>query len=113
MSDELSIYLIVALNVFVQLMLIRSLRFPPGGKRKYYLLAIAIPVAVMLAMRLLIVAGAIHSRVADQSAAERILTSAAGIILMAAPWCVTTFAIVDRKRRAWIKKLREETEEPV
>ena len=113
MSDELFIYLIVALNVFVQLMLIHSLRFPPGGRKKYYLLAIGIPVAIMLFMRLLIVAGAIHGRVADQSSIEKIVTSVFGVALMAAPWLVTIAAIVERKRRDWIKKLRAESEEPI
>jgi hypothetical protein len=113
MSDEVFIYLIVALNIFVQLMLINRLRFPPDGRRKYYLLAVAIPVAIMLSMRLLIVAGAIPRRVADQSAIEQFTTNAAGVILMAAPWLVTLFAIVDRKRRAWVKKLRSESDEPL
>ena len=111
MSDEVFIYLIVALNIFVQLMLIHSLRFPPGERRKYYLFAIAIPVAIMLSMRLLIVAGIIHRRVADQSAIEQFMTNAASAILMAAPWLVTLFAVVDRKRRAWVRKLRAESDE--
>ena len=113
MSDEGFIYLILALNIVVQLMLIRSLRFPPGGRRKYYLLAVAIPLAIMLSMRLFIAAGAIHSRVADQSTVAQLVTSAAGVLLMASPWLVTMFAIVDKKRSAWIKKLRAETEEPI
>lgn len=109
MSDELSIYLIVALNIGVQLMLIRSLRFPPGGKKKYYLFAVGIPVAIMLSMRLLIAAGLIHNRVVDQSTVEHIFTSTAAIVLMASPWFVTLFAVVDPERRAWVKKLREES----
>jgi hypothetical protein len=113
MSDEVFIYLIVALNILVQLMLIRSLNFPPGERRKYYLLAVAIPVAMMLSMRLLIVAGLIHRRVADQSAIEQFMTNVASAMLMAAPWLVTLFAIVDRKRRAWVKKLRAESDEPL
>lgn len=113
MSDEGFIYLIVVLNILVQLMLIHSLRFPPGGRRKYYLLATVIPVAIMLSMRLLIAAGAINSRVAEQSAVEHFVTSAAGVLLMAAPWLVTLFAIVDKRRRAWVKKLRAESDEPV
>jgi hypothetical protein len=113
MTDELSIYVIVALNIFVQLMLIHSLRFPPGGRRKYYRLAVAIPVATIVSMRLLILAGLLHARVADQSAIERFVTGAASIILMAAPWVVTALAIVNRERRAWIRKLRAESDEPV
>lgn len=113
MSDEAFIYVIVALNILVQLMLIHSLRFPPGGRRKYYFLAAGIPIAIMLLMRLLIVLGAIQNRVADQSVVEQLVTSTAGVVLMAAPWLVTLFAIVDKQRSAWIKKLRAETEEPV
>ena len=113
MPDELFIYVVVALNILVQLMLIHSLRFPPGSRRKYYFLAVGIPIAIMLSMRLLIVAGAIQNRVADQSTIEQLVTSAAGVILMAAPWLVTMFAIVDKKRSAWIKKLRAESGEPV
>ena len=113
MSDGLSVYLIVGLNISVQLMLIRSLRFPPGGKRKYYLLALAIPIAIMLAMRLLVASGVMHGRVAEQSLLAQLLTQTAGVVLMASPWLVTAFAIVDRHRREWIKKLRAETDEPV
>ena len=71
MPDELFIYVVVALNILVQLMLIHSFRFPPGGRRKYYFLAVGIPIAIMLSMRLLIVAGAIQNRVADQSTIEQ------------------------------------------
>jgi hypothetical protein len=113
MSDDLFIYVVVVLNILVQLMLIRSLRFPPGGRRKYYLLAICIPIAIMLSMRILILTGAITARVASQSVIEQLITSAAGVLLMASPWLVTMFAIVDKQRSAWIKKLRTETEEPV
>jgi hypothetical protein len=113
MSDEVFIYLIVVLNILVQIMLIHSLRFPPGGRRNYYLCAVAIPVFVMGSTRLLIASGAIHSRVADQSMIEHLFTGAASILLMAGPWFVTLFAILDRRRRAWVKKLRAESDEPV
>ena len=113
MPDGLLVYLIVGLNIVVQLTLIHSLRFPPDGRQKYYLLAVGIPVAIMLTMRLLIFAGAIRSRVADQSTAAQLVTNTAGVLLMASPWLVTMFAIVDKKRSAWIKKLRAETEEPI
>jgi hypothetical protein len=106
MSDQVFIYLIVALNTIVQLMLIRSLNFPPGRKRKYYLFAIAIPVLVMLSMRLLIAGGMIHGRVADQSAIEQHITAAASILLMAGPWLVTLAAILDKQRKGWVIKSR-------
>jgi hypothetical protein len=104
MPDQTLIYLIVALNTWVQLMLIRSLNFPAGGKRKYYLIAVAIPVLVMLSTRLLIAAGMIHGRVADQSALEQYLTTAASILLLAGPWLVTLTAIFDKQRKGWTVK---------
>jgi hypothetical protein len=104
MSDPVFIYLIVALNTFVQLILIRSLNFPAGGKRKYYVFAIAIPVLIMLSTRLLIAVGMIHSRVADQSAIEQFITTAASILLMAGPWLSTLAAILDKQRKGWVIK---------
>ena len=104
MSDQVFIYLIVALNTLVQLILIRSLNFPDGGKRKYYVFAVAIPVLVMLSTRLLIAVGMIHSRVADQSAIEQFITTAASILLMAGPWLATLAAILDKQRKGWVIK---------
>ncbi len=109
MPDQAFIYLIVALNTCVQLMLIRSLNFPVGGKRKYHLIAVAIPVLVMLSARLLIAVGMIHSRVADQSAIEQHITTAASILLMAGPWLVTLAAIFDKQRKGWIIKRERES----
>ncbi len=106
MSDQVFIYLIVALNTLVQLMLIGRLIFPAGGKRKYYLFAVAIPVLVMLSMRLLIAVGIIHGRVADQSAIEQHFTTAASILLMAGPWLVTLVAILDKQRKGCVNKTR-------
>jgi hypothetical protein len=106
MSDHVVIYLIVALNTFVQLLLIGRLNFPASGKRKYYLFAVAIPVIVMLSTRLLIAVGMIHNRVADQSAIEQYVTTAAGILLMAGPWLVTLAAILDKQRKGWVIKTR-------
>ena len=112
MSDQIFIYLIVALNTAVQLMLIGRLNFPAGGKRKYYLFAVAIPLLVMLSMRLLIAAGMIHARVADQSAIEQRITSATSILLMAGPWLVTLAAIFDKRRKGWVTGKRTELKEP-
>ena len=102
MPDQVFIYLIVALNTLVQLILIRSLNFPDGGKRKYYLLAGAIPVLVMLSMRLLVAGGVIHGRVAEQSAIEQYITAAASILIMAGPWISTLAAILDKRRKGWL-----------
>ncbi|MGZ5091281.1 MAG: hypothetical protein ACXWCY_15070 [Burkholderiales bacterium] len=109
MSDQVFIYLIVALNTLVQLMLIGRLNFPAGGKRKYYVFAVAIPVLVMLSTRLLITGGMIHNRVADQSAIEQHVTTAASVLLMAGPWLVTLAAILDKQRKGWLVKTRRRT----
>ena len=101
MSDLLLIHLIVALNVLVQLMLIARLKFPTGGKRKYYALAIAIPVFVLVSMRLLTASGTMHSRVADQSTVEHYITAAASVVLIAGPWLATLAAILDKTRSGW------------
>ncbi len=110
MPDQLFIYLIVVLNALTQLLLIRSLNFPRGGKRKYYLFAIAIPLMVMLSMRLLIAGGMISGRVVDQSPIEQMITAAAGILLMAGPWLVTLAAILDKRRRGWMSRSEKETQ---
>jgi hypothetical protein len=99
MPDQVFIYLIVALNALLHVMLIGRLKFPAGGKWKYQLFALGIPVFVMLTMRLLIAAGMIHVRVADQAPVERFLATAASVALLAGPWLVTLAAIVGRKRK--------------
>jgi hypothetical protein len=112
MPDHVFIYLIVALNTLAQLMLIRSLNFPAGGKRKYYLLTVAIPLLVMLSVRLLIAVGILQGRVADQSTIEQHITTAASILLMAGPWLVTLAAILDKQRRGWLIKTRTGSKAP-
>jgi hypothetical protein len=107
MSELALIYLIVALNIVVQLMLIGRLRFPSGGKRKYYAFAVAIPVLVLLSMRLLTASGLMQSRVAEQPPAEQFVTAAASILLMAGPWLATLAAILDKKRSGWAIKPRD------
>lgn len=111
MPDQLFIYLIVALNAVVQLILIRSLNFPPGAKRKYYALTIAVPVLVMVAMRLLVAGGVIQEVVAGQSALERYITTAASVLLMAGPWLVTLAALLDKRRRGWLTRSGSRTPE--
>jgi len=99
MHDELLIYVIVVLNALLQVMLIRRLKFPAGGRWKYLSFAVGIPVFVMLGMRLAIMAGAIHGRVADQSSVERFVTTVAGIVLLAGPCLVTVAAIVRSRQQ--------------
>jgi len=105
MSDDVFIYLIVALNMLGQLMLVRRLNFPVGGRWKYYAFAIGIPVVVMLSMRLLIAGGMIEGRVADQSPVENYITTAASILLVAGPWLVTLAAILGKKRKRAILEM--------
>jgi hypothetical protein len=100
MPNELLIYLIVALNALVQAILIWRLKFPQGGRWKYVALAVGGPLAILAAMRLLVAGGAIHARLADQSAWEHWLTLAASALLLITPWLATIAAIADTKRRA-------------
>jgi hypothetical protein len=104
MPDELLTYTIVALNLLVQLMLIRRLSFPPGARRIYFLAAVAIPVFLMVAMRALIAGGLIQHRVVEQSAFEQYVTAAASILLIAGPCLATLAALLDRKRRDWVAR---------
>jgi hypothetical protein len=108
MSDLTLIHLIVALNIVVQLMLIRRLKFPPGGRRKYYVFAIAIPLLVLLSMQLLVAGGLIHGHVADQTPVEQFVTSAASILLLAGPCLVTLAAILDKNRSGWLTRARND-----
>ena len=99
MSDDVVIYLIVALNTFVQGMLLWRLKFPAGGRWKYLAFAVGIPVLIMVSMRLAIAGGLIHGRVVDQSLVEQYVTAAASILLLVGPLFVTLAAIVSKKRR--------------
>ncbi len=99
MSDEVFIYLIVALNTLVQVMLIRRLAFPAGGRWKYHAFAVGIPLVLMVSMRLAIVGGMIPGRVVEQSPVENYITTAASVLLIGGPWLATLAAILSRNRR--------------
>jgi hypothetical protein len=99
MPDEVFIYAIVALNALLQVLLIGRLGLPAGARWKYQLAAVALPGLVVLAMRLSIAGGMIHVRVADQSPAERWLTTAGSIALLAGPWLATLAAVFRRRKR--------------
>jgi hypothetical protein len=99
MYDKVFIYLIVALNTGCQIMLIWRQKFPAGVKKNFCIYAVAIPVSVMLSMRLMIASGMIHGRVADQTPIEHYITTAASILLVAGPWLVTLAAIFSKKRQ--------------
>lgn len=105
MHDQVLIYLIVALNALCQLMLIWRQKLAANVKWKYCGLAIAIPLVIMVAMRLMIASGTIHGRVAEQSLVELYLTKGAGMLLIAGPWMVTLIALLARMRdRGLLKK---------
>jgi hypothetical protein len=100
MSNNLSIYLIVFLNAACHIMLIWRLKLDRSAKWKYASLTVVIPVAVMLAMRLLVSIGLLHVRVAEQPWFERFFTILASVLLIAGPFLATGAAVVfSRKNR--------------
>jgi hypothetical protein len=107
MNDHLWIYIVVVLNALLQVLLIRRLWFPPGRKSKFIAAALAIPVLVVLAMRLVVAAGWMPQQVAQQSALQRWVTLVASALLMLGPWLVTIAAVVDKKRRSALAVSRE------
>lgn len=105
MHDHALIYLIVALNALCQLMLIWRQKLADSEKWTYCSLAVAIPVLIMISMRLMIASGAIHGRIAEQSLVEQYLTKGAGMLLIAGPWLVTLTVLLTKMRsRALLKK---------
>jgi hypothetical protein len=105
MHDHVLIYLIVALNALCQLMLIWRQKLAAGEKWKYCSLAVAIPVVIMVSMRLMIASGTIHGRIAEQSLVEQFVTKGAGTLLIAGPWLVTVAVLLSKMRsRALLKK---------
>jgi hypothetical protein len=105
MSDYVFIYLIVALNTTCQLMLIWRQKLEANERRKFFCLAIAIPVVMMVSMRLLIAGGVLPGHVSEQSLVEQYFTKSMSILLIAGPWFVTFASImVKMKNRALLKK---------
>jgi hypothetical protein len=105
MTDYIFIYLIVALNTTCQLMLIWRQKLEANERRKYFSLAIAIPLVIMVTMRFLIAGGAIHGSVAEQSLVEQYITKGTSILLIAGPWFVTIAAVMAKmKSRALLIK---------
>jgi hypothetical protein len=62
-------------------------------------MAAAVPLATAVFMRILVYAGLIHGRVAEQSQVEHLITQFMGIVLIAAPWLTTAAAILYRSNR--------------
>ena len=106
MTDQVIIYLIVALNTFCQLMLVWRQKFPAGQRNRYCLCAVAIPLVLMLSMRLLVAGGLIHGRVADQSRLEHFITTVTCMLLVAGPWFVTIAAVIAKRRQRAVLKMQ-------
>ena len=106
MSDHVIIYLIVALNTFCQLMLVWRQKFPAGQRNRYCLCAVAIPLTLMVFMRLLIAGGMIHGRVADQSHFEHFITTLTSMLLVAGPWFVTIAAVISKRRQRAVLRMQ-------
>jgi hypothetical protein len=98
MSDQLLIYLIVALNAACQIMLIWRQKHPAVLHWKLISLAVAIPLIIMVTMRVLIAYGMIHGHVSEQSFIEQYITKGTSIMLIAGPWFVTFAAVMFRVR---------------
>ena len=99
------IYVIVTINMLCQALLIWRLKITRNEKWIFGSLAIAIPVIIMIVMRLLIASGTIHGRIAEQNFLEQYITKGTSILLVAGPWLVTLTAIIVKvKSRTLLKK---------
>lgn len=94
MSDHQLIYLIVLLNTLCQIMLIWRQRDINSTRWLFVGLAAAVPLLLMIVMRILVSGGVIHGHLADQTAPERALTHVTSILLLAGPWLVTLAAVL-------------------
>jgi len=99
MPDHLLIYVIVILNALCQLMLLWSLKSLGRTRLGFMAFAAALPLTSAVIMRILVSAGLIHSRLAEQSHVEHLLTQAMGILLIAGPWLTTAAAVLYRRNR--------------
>ena len=99
MPNHLLIYVIVILNALCQLMLIWSLKKLGRRRLGYMAFAAALPLTAAVLMRILVYAGLIHGRVAEQTQVEHLLTRAMGIVLIAGPWLTTAAAVLCRRNR--------------
>jgi hypothetical protein len=99
MPDHILIYVIVILNALCQLLLIWSLKMLGRRRFGFMAFAAALPLASALFMRILVSAGLIHGRLAEQSQVEHLLTQAVSILLIAGPWLTTAAAVLYRRNR--------------
>lgn len=100
MYDYILIYIIVLLNALCQMMLIWRQRRIRSVRWLFIGGAAAVPLVVVTVMRTLVICGVIHGRLAEQTAAERLITQGSSILLMAGPWLVTLFAVYCDRRQA-------------
>lgn len=108
MPNHLLIYVIVALNVACQVMLIWRLKLDRQVKLKYCLLAVAVPLIIATTMRLMTGTGIMHAKLAEQNSLERAVTSLASVFLIAGPFMVTVAAVVFRRRQMLDRKLQHQ-----
>jgi ribose/xylose/arabinose/galactoside ABC-type transport system permease subunit len=100
MSNNMLIYVIVALNAASHAMLIWRLKLARWAKWKYCSLAVGAPLLIAMVMRLMVAMGIVHGRVAEQMGVERLVTSLASMLLIAGPLMATGAAIMfGRKKR--------------
>jgi hypothetical protein len=99
MPNHLLIYVIVLLNVACQIMLIWRLKLDRTIKLKYCALALAIPTVIAVTVRVLVAAGIMHVRLAEQGMLERTITTLASILLIASPFMITIAAVIFRRKQ--------------
>lgn len=104
MPNHLLIYMIVVLSAASQAMLIWRLRLKGTVKWRYCGLTVLVPFFVAMTMRLLVAAGIVHARVAEQVGIERLATTLASILLFAGPLLVTAFAVVRSQTKLYEKQ---------
>jgi hypothetical protein len=110
MSDQLLIYLIVALNIACQLMLIWHQKLPAVLKWKFISLAAAIPLVIMVTMRILIANSMIHGHISEQSLIEQYITRGTSLALIAGPWFVSFAAVIVKVKNRFA--LRKQVAQP-
>jgi hypothetical protein len=114
MSDQILIYLIVLLNVICQLMLIWRQKLSGGVVQwKLISLAVAIPLIIMVIMRILIANGIIHGHISEQSFIEQSITKGTSILLIAGPWLVTFAAVMAKVKNRTLLKEQAVIDSPI
>ena len=89
-------------------MLIWRLKFEKYSKWKYCSLAVAVPLLIAVAMRVMVSIGAINVQISEQTFLERVVTSLASILLIAGPFIVTVSAMMLRRKRRIVEALQHQ-----